>query len=89
MPIIDIHGKQVHIDDDAHSAHFAAKYLLDNKDNAEDLFKAANAAYRNNETGAHFTVPKAHSNEDLGVIHHVTMIEHSDGTYTLQKRHGY
>jgi seryl-tRNA(Sec) selenium transferase len=89
MSIVEIHGKKVHIEDNSHSAHFAAKYLTENKDNADDLFKAANAAYRNNETGAHFTVPQAHTSEDQGVIHHVTMIEHSDGTYTLQKRHGY
>lgn len=89
MPIIDIHGKKVHIDDDAHSAHFAAKYLIENPENAKAIFDEANKAYRNNEAGANWVVPKAHTNEDLGVVHHSTLTEHSDGTYSLKKRHGY
>jgi len=88
MPIVNIAGKQVHVEDGS-SAKAAAEYLgkPENADNAKALF---DEAHRNHSTGiAHYEIPNMHSDKDLGIAHHVTMIHNGDGTYTLQKRHGY
>ena len=87
MPIIEIEGKKVHVEDGSESAKVAAEYLNKNPDNAKALF---DEAHRNHSTGiAHYEIPNMHSDKDLGITHHVTMIHNGDGTYTLQKRHGY
>ncbi len=89
MPIIDIHGHKVHVDHDSHSANFAAEYFKKNPDNARAIFAEAKINSLRNGTGAHYEVPKSHTTEDRGVIHHVSVIHNSDGTYTLQKRHSH
>jgi hypothetical protein len=88
MPIVNIAGKQVHIEEGSESAKVAAQYLSKNPDNAKALFDEAKMNY---STGgvAHYQVPNMHTSEDSGITHHITVIHHDDGTYTLQKRHGY
>jgi hypothetical protein len=87
MPIVEIDGKKVHVEEGSESAKVAAEYLSKNPDNARALF---DEAHRNHSTGiAHWELPNMHSDKDLGIAHHVTMIHNGDGTYTLQKRHGY
>jgi hypothetical protein len=87
MPIVNINGKQVHIEEGSESAKVAAEYLTKNPDNAKALF---DEAHRNHTTGvAHYVIPNMHTGEDNVITHHITMIHNGDGTYTLQKRHGY
>lgn len=88
MPIIDLLGKKVHIEEGSHSARVAAEYLEKNHDNAKALF---DEAHKNSFAGgvAHYEIPNMHSSKDLGITHHITMIHNGDGSYTLQKRHGY
>jgi len=38
MPIVNINGKQVHIEEGSESAKVAAEYLTKNPDNAKALF---------------------------------------------------
>lgn len=87
MPIIDLLGKKVHVEEGSHSAQVAADYLAKNPDNAKALM---DEAHRNHATGvAHYVVPNMHTGQDSSITHHITMIHNGDGTYTLQKRHGY
>jgi hypothetical protein len=87
MPIVNINGKQVHVEEGSESAKVAAEYLSKNPDNANALFEEA---HHNHLTGvAHYQIPNMHTSEDAAITHHVTMIHNGDGTYTLQKRHGY
>ena len=87
MPIINIAGKQVHVEEGSESAEYAAKYLSKNPDNAKGIF--AEAELNHEDHTSHYEVPNMHNSEDRSIAHHVTMIHNSDGTYTLQKRHGY
>jgi len=85
MPIIDLLGKQVHIEEDSHSAHVAADFLSQHADNAHAFFEEAD---RNRTTGvAHFEIP--HSSEHVDISHHFTLINNGDGTYKLRTRTGY
>ena len=87
MPIVTIDGKQVHVEEGSESAKVAAEYLTKNPDNAKALFEEA---HHNHVTGvAHYQIPNMHRSEDSAITHHITMIHNGDGTYTLQKRHGY
>jgi len=84
MPIIDIHGKKVHIEEDSHSVKHAAQYLTDHADNARAFF---DEAHRNITSGvAHFEIPGVGG---YNGSHHFTMLHNGDGTYTLRKRTGY
>ena len=85
MPIININGKQVHIDDDSHSAHVAAEFLSEHPDNANAFFDEAKRDLVNGV--AHFELP--HTAEHTDISHHFTLIHHTDGTYDLRKRIGY
>lgn len=80
MPTIDIHGKQVHIDGDSHSAKSAAEYLqkLD-KSEAHNFFETAS-----NHGFSHLEVP--HHYENRNIEHDMTLEHRGDGTYYLRKR---
>ena len=80
MPIIDIHGQKVHIDEGSNSAKYAADYLggLD-KSEAKNFFETAH-----NDKYAHFETPHHESNTNLH--HNMTLEHHMDGTYSLRKR---
>ncbi len=85
MPIIDINGKKVHVSDDDHSAHVAAEYLKKNQDNAKAFFEMAHHDHANGV--AHFEIP--HSGAHPDISHHFSIVHQGDGTYSLQRRHGY
>jgi len=80
MPIVDIHGKQVHIDEGSESAKHAVEYLKNHPDNARAYF---DEAHRNMTTGiAHFEI-----NRPAGYIGATkfTLMHGEDGKYTLRK----
>ena len=82
MPIIDIHGKKVHVEDEHHeSLGHAIKWLGEHKSDAENAFEAA---HHNHTTGlAHFDTNKPagyHGTDKFSLLHN------SDGTYTLRKK---
>ncbi len=82
MPIIEIHGKKVHIPEGSNSAKHAARYLEKYKENAEDIFEAARHDRVNGVT--HFQTHKPagyHGSTDFTVIHN-----RSTGEYELRKR---
>ena len=89
MPTIDIHGKQVHVEEGSQSAHFAAEYLKNNPENAEAFFDEAHLHYKAGGGFTHFVVPKTNSYKDVGVVHHMSLLHNLDGSYTLKKRDGY
>ena len=80
MAIIEIHGKQVHIDDHSESAKYAAKYL-ENLDHGEakNYFKTAST-----DRYSHFETPRHGTNSTLQ--HDMTLEHRGDGTYALRKR---
>lgn len=85
MPIIEIHGKQVHIPEGSESAKNASHYLNENPDNAEDFFEEAYRDRGNGGNGVtHFTLPSLHQYR-LGA-HHMVLRYNSDGTYELRKK---
>lgn len=86
MPIIDIHGKKVNVEEDSHSAHVAAEFLKKNSDNAKAFFDETHRADNVNHI-AHFEIP--HTNEHTDISHKFTLIKNSDGTYDLRKQHHY
>ena len=80
MPIIDIHGKKVHVDEGSDSAKYAAEYLekLDGSEAKSFFETAARDKY------SHFETPHHSTNTDL---HHNMTLEHNnDGSYYLRKR---
>ncbi|OGI72116.1 hypothetical protein A3C60_02520 [Candidatus Nomurabacteria bacterium RIFCSPHIGHO2_02_FULL_37_45] len=82
MPIIEIHGKKVHIDGDSHSAKHAANYLKEYKENAEDIFQAARHDRINGVT--HFETHRPagyHGSTEFTVIHN-----RDNGEYELRKK---
>jgi hypothetical protein len=83
MPIIDIHGRKVHIEEDSHSGHVAAEFLAKHPDNAQAFF---DETHRDKTNGvAHFEIP--HSTEHPDISHKFTLIHNGDGTYNLRKQH--
>ncbi len=79
MPIIEIHGKKVHVDDEHdHSIKHAIHYLEQHPENAHAFFKEA---HDNHTTGvAHFDATKP-----AGYNGHTrfTLVHNSDGTYKM------
>ncbi len=83
MPIIEIHGKQVHIPGDSDSAKFAAEYLEKYKENAEDIFQAARHDRINGVT--HFQTHKPagyHGATEFTVVHN----KNHEGGYEFELR---
>ncbi|HEV7702048.1 MAG TPA: hypothetical protein VGO63_01215 [Candidatus Paceibacterota bacterium] len=83
MPIIEIHGKQVHIPEGSHSAKEAAHFLGKYKDNAEDIFEAAHHAHGGLNGVTHFTLPPKPGYHGA---HEFVLRHDSDGTYHLRKK---
>ena len=82
MPIVDIHGKKVHISENSDSAEFAVNYLKEYPDNAEDIFQAARHDRINGVT--HFETHRPggyHGSTEFTLIH-----DKNDGTYQLRKK---
>jgi len=85
MPIIEIHGKQVHVEEGSESAKFAAEYLKKTPDNANAFFEMAHHDHTNGV--AHFELP--HTGENSALSHHFTLTHNGDGTYGLRTRTGF
>ena len=80
MPIIEIHGKEVHIPEGSQSAKYAAEYLkgLD-KGEAHNFFRTAEE-----KKYSHFETPR---HENIKDLHHNMTLEHrSGGGFELRKR---
>ena len=75
MPIIDIHGKKVHIPEDSHSAKFAADFLARNPENAKAFFDEAklNSISGNKDGRMHFKIDHRpvgyHGEDDFTLVH--------------------
>ncbi len=82
MPIVDIHGKKVHIKEGSQSAHHAVEYLkkLDESEAHNYFHMASTNKYSHFETPRHADTIKA------GIEHDMTLEHQNDGTYLLRKR---
>lgn len=82
MPIVEIHGKKVHIPEGSDSAKHAVRYLTEYKDNAEDIFQAARHDHVNGVT--HFKTHRPGGyvgSTDFTLIH-----DKDNGNYELRKK---
>lgn len=81
MPIVEIHGKQVHVEEGSHSAQHAVDFLTKHPDDAKAFF---DEAHHNHETGvAHFSTSRPagyNGSTDFTLIHT------GDGKYELRKK---
>jgi hypothetical protein len=81
MPLIDIHGHQVHIDEGSDSAKHAVHFLNEHPNDAHAFFDEAK---RNLVSGvSHFEI-----NRPAGYMGSTkfTLVHHDDGKYTLRKK---
>ncbi len=82
MPIVNIHGKQVHIPGDSDSAKHAVRFLEEHPDDAKAFFEAAHHDHVNGV--AHFETNRPagyHGSTDFTIIH-----DKDKGTYELHKK---
>lgn len=80
---VEIHGHKVKYDDDSHTLKQAVKHLEKKLDSSESkiYFDAARRDVKNHK--AHFEIRDHEKHTDRDV----TLIHHSDGSFTLTKRH--
>ena len=82
MPIVEIHGKKVHVPEGSDSARHAVDYLNRYPDNAEDIFAAAHHDHINGVSHFQTNRPSGyHGSTDFTIIHNT-----NDGTYQLRKK---
>lgn len=82
MPIVEIHGKKVHIPEGSDSALHAVHYLEKNHDNAKAIFEAAHHDHVTNLT--HFETNRPggyHGSTEFTLIHN-----RDTGEYELRKK---
>lgn len=83
MPIIEIHGKKVHIPEGSESAKHAARYLEKYSENAEDIFQAARHDRINNKTHFETHRPSGYKGStEFTVVHN----RNHDGGYEFELR---
>jgi hypothetical protein len=81
MPIVEIHGKQVHIPEGSDSAKHAVQFLTDHPDDAKAFFEAAHHDHVNGITHFETNRPAGyHGSTDFTIIHN------GDGKYELRKK---
>jgi hypothetical protein len=82
MPIIEIHGKQVHVPEGSNSAKHAVNFLNEHPNDAKAFFEAAHHDHVNGV--AHFDTNRPagyHGSTDFTIIHNK-----NDGSYELRKK---
>jgi hypothetical protein len=81
MPIVEIHGKKVHVEEGSHSALHALKYLQHNVDNAKAIFEAAHHDHINGVSHFETNNPAGYHGSTK-----FTLVHTGNGEYTLRKK---